>query len=203
MRKLAVLCSVGFLMLALAACSGDENGEQVGEKADGSRTESLQGSDGEQPTEAAYEANLQSVKTALRETLKEAYLPNAEIKADELAETYGITADMYDAAFAERAGEGAVDTVILVLAKEGQTDAVEEAMNAYRDLMVNDTTQTPENRNKIQASRIERIGNYVCYVQLGATAAIGAEAIDDEIIMQCQEQNELAIAVIEQNVRHY
>ena len=203
MRKLAVLCSVGLLMLALAACGGDENGEQVGEKADGSRTESLQGSDGEQPTEAAYEANLQSVKTALRETLKEAYLPSAEIKADELAETYGITADMYDAAFAERAGEGAVDTVILVLAKEGQTDAVEEAMNAYRDLMVNDTTQTPENRNKIQASRIERIGNYVCYVQLGAEVAGDSGLSDEDTIMRHQEQNELAIAVIEQNVRHY
>lgn len=203
MRKLAVLCSVGLLVFALAACGGDENGEQTGERTDKGQMESMQPNDGEQPTDAGYEADLQSVKTALRETLKEAYLPSAEIKADELAETYGITADMYDAAFAERAGDGAVDTIILVLAREEQIDAVEEAMNAYRDLMVNDTTQTPENMNKIQASRIERIGNYVCYVQLGATAADGAEAIDDEIIMQCQEQNELAIAVIEQNVRHY
>ena len=203
MKRLAVLCGVGLLVFTLAACGNEENGEQMGEKADGVRTEDLQGNAEGQPTETGYEANLQSVKAALRETLKTSYLPDVEINAEELAGTYGITEDMYDAYLAERAGDGAVDTIILVLAKEDQVDAVEEAMNAYRDLMVNDTTQTPENRNKIQASRIERIGNYVCYVQLGATAATGAEAIDDEIIMQCQEQNELAIAVIEQNIRHY
>ena len=199
MRKLAVLCSVGILVMALAACGGDETGEQ----ADGSRTENVQGSDGEQPTETAYEANLQSVKTALRETLKTSYLPNAEINAEELAEIFGITSDMYDAVFAERAGAGSADTFILVLAKEGQTDAVEEAMNAYRDIMVNDTTQSPENMNKIRASRIERIGNYVCYVQLSGDVANDAQLSGEDIIMRHQEQNELAIAVVEQNVRHY
>ena len=111
--------------------------------------------------------------------------------------TFGITADMYDDYMAEMPMISTnVDTLIVVKPKEGQVQAVEDALNAYRNMMVEDTMQYPMNVGKIQASRIERIGDYVCFVQLGADVMDVLEQGDEAVIKHCQEQNELAIEVM-------
>ena len=50
----------------------------------------------------------------------------------------------------------AVDDLVEVLAEdfEDAEEAVEEALNAYRDMNVNDTMQYPMNVGKVQASRV-------------------------------------------------
>ena len=80
------------------------------------------------------------------------------------------------------------------------TEEVESALNAYRDSLVNDTMQYPMNLGKIQASRVERIGDYVCFVQLGADTSSVEEQGDEAVITYCQEQNELALEAIRQTL---
>jgi hypothetical protein len=90
---------------------------------------------------------------------------------------------------------------VVVKAKEGQEQAVEDALNAYRNAKVNDTMQYPMNLGKIQASRVERIGSYVCFVQLGADTMEALDQGDEAVIAQCQEVNELVLEIISQKIQ--
>jgi len=149
-------------------------------------------------TEYGVGVSLADVKAALVEALGENYWPNTEIPAEFLNDIYGISADMYEEYYAEMPMISTnVDTVIIVKAKEDQVTAVEDALNAYREVMVNDTMQYPMNVGKIQASRIETFGQYVCFVQLGADTMEAAETGDDAVVEQCQQANELALEVIQ------
>lgn len=218
MKKLLVLLTVGMLAVGMTACGNKDDGqsqsgeslaqgsEQFGEQTQGG----ISGTEGNTTGEAdnanadtagSWSEEMQAVKQAIVDTLGENYWPDTPIIPEMLEGTYGITADMYEDYMAESPMISAnVDTLILIKAKEDTVEAVEEALTAYRENLVNDTMQYPMNIGKIQASRIERIGNYVCFVQLGGDTDM--DASDEEVITQCQEQNELAIAVIEQNVQH-
>ena len=123
------------------------------------------------------------------------YWPDMPMDAGMVETFYGITPDMYEDYMAESPMISAnVDTLIIVKAKEDKADAVEEALNAYREANVNDTMQYPQNLGKIQASQVERIDNYVIFVQLGGFAI--EEKKEEDVIAKCQEANKLAIDTI-------
>lgn len=144
-----------------------------------------------------WSEEMEAVKKAVTDALGENYWPNTAIPAEMLEGSFGITSDMYDDYLAEMPMISTnVDTLIVIKAKEDQVQAVEDALNAYREMLVNDTMQYPMNVGKIQASRIERMDNYVCFVQLGADVMDLSEQGDEAVIKHCQEQNELAIDVM-------
>ena len=82
--------------------------------------------------------------------------------------------------------------------QEEQADAVLEILNGYRENLVNDTMQYPQNLGKIQASQVEKIGNYVIFVQLGGGAIESGD--EEEVLTKCQEANKLALDAIRSNV---
>lgn len=94
-----------------------------------------------------------------------------------------------------------VDTLIVIQANEGQIDAVEEVLNSYRDTQVNNTMQYPKNVGIVQASRIEVVGDYACFVQLGADTMEAMEAGDEAVISHCQQLNETALEAIERVIQ--
>lgn len=152
-------------------------------------------------TTSGWSEEMTQIRAAVVAALGEDYWPNMEIPAEILETNYGITSDMYDDFMAECPMISTnVDTLLIIKAKDDKVEAVEEALNAYRDKMVNDSFQYPMNVGKVQASRIQRYGNYVCFVQLGASTTDVAENGDEAVIAHCQEQNELALEVIAQNV---
>ena len=210
-KKLTVLLLTAALCVQLAACGGKEagSGEQDG-AGQGSQQENIQNGDiqdtgsvqdtaqGEDPEQAAAQAQLQALRDAVAEVLGEDYWPNTQMPPEFLAD-YGLKEDMYEGFLGEMPMISVnVDTLILIKAREDQVEAVEAVLNSYRDALVSDTMQYPMNLGKIQASRIEVMGQYVCFVQLGADVTEGMEIGDEEIIRLCQEQNELAITAIEQ-----
>ena len=146
---------------------------------------------------AGWSPQMEAIKQAVVDTFGENYWPTTAILPEVLEGNYGITPDMY----VDYMGEVPmmmtnVDTLIVIKPAEGQEQAVEDALNAYRDMLVSDTMQYPMNLGKIQASRIERVGDYVCFVQLGADVIDVLEQGDEAVIAHCLEQNELAIEVI-------
>ena len=152
---------------------------------------------------ANWSEDMQAAKTAIVEALGDNYWPNTPVSPEMLEGSFGITSEMYDDYMAEVPMiKTNVDTLLIVKAKEDKVDAVEEALNVYRENLVNDTMQYPMNVGKIQASRIEKIGNYVCFVQLGADVTEALERGDEAVIAQCQEQNELVIEILNQNLQH-
>lgn len=168
-------------------------------------TDSTQAETGEGEIQEVTEwsQGMTDLKKAIVETLGENYWPTYMVDPATLEAAFGITSDMYDDYLAEMPMISAhVDTLVVIQAKEDKVDEVEEALEAYREALVNDTLQYPMNVGKIQASRIETIGNYVCFVQLGADITEASESGDEAVITHCQEQNELVIEVIGQTVEH-
>ncbi len=204
-KKLACMLLMGTLALSMAACG---NGQ---DKNNGAATET-----GVESTEGTVESTgtsvesteaenagtpLQNAKKAVTDALGDDYWPDSEIPEEMLNETYGVSADLYDAYLGECPMISVnVDTLLIIHAKDGKVEDVENALNAYRDSLVNDTMQYPMNLGKIQASRVERIGDYVCFVQLGADTSSVEEQGDEAVITYCQEQNELALEAIRQTL---
>lgn len=210
MKKLVVMLMVGIMTLNLAACGSNKENNKATESTQTTEAtvESTVEAVPETSTEAVgdvtaegWSADMETIKAAVVDTLGENYWPNTPIPADFMEGTYGITADMYDDYLAEMPMISTnVDTLLIIKAKDGMVETVEKALNTYRDAIVADTMQYPMNVGKIQASRIETIGNYVCFVQLGADTMTALESGDEAVIKQCQEVNELVLEVIRQNI---
>lgn len=143
-----------------------------------------------------------TIKDAIVEELGEDYWPNMPLDSDMLEGFIGVTPDMYEDFLAEIPMISTnVDTLIVVRAKSDQVDAVEKALNDYRDANVSNTMQYPQNLGKIQASKVERLGDYVVFVQLGADVMDVLDQGDEAVIVHCQEANDKVIEIIKETIR--
>lgn len=204
-KKLACMLLMGTLALSMAACgNGQDENTGAATETGVESTEGTVESTGTsvESTEAENAGTpLQNAKKAVTDALGDDYWPDSEIPEEMLNETYGVSADLYDAYLGECPMISVnVDTLLIIHAKDGKVEDVENALNAYRNSLVNDTMQYPMNLGKIQASRVERIGDYVCFVQLGADTSSVEEQGDEAVITYCQEQNELALEAIRQTL---
>lgn len=210
MKKLFVTLCVGITMCCLAGC-GSRN-EQSGNQTQGntqnstadtaeSAASSSDADDGVLDISGGWSSEMQQIKDAVVEVLGEDYWPDTAMPPEMLEGNFGISSDMYDDYLAETPMISAnVDTLLIIKAKDDKVEDVEKALNDYRDALVNDTMQYPMNLGKIQASRIERYGNYICFVQLGAGAVAMDDQSEDAVINECREINELVLAVIKNNI---
>lgn len=200
MKKVKLLWMGVLLSLVLAACGQEADKDDTPSGGGSVETEQTQ-DQGNEPAGnnegSSANVSMDDIKAAVVAALGEDYWPNMPIDEGLLSERYGVTEDMYDDFFGDIPMISTnVDSLIVIKAKDGQVDAVESALNNYRDNQVNDAFQYPQNMGKVQASRIEVIGNYVCYVQLGADVIDIMDQGDDAVIEHCQEDNELAIEAI-------
>ena len=203
MKKLVVYLCASVLVLGLTACGGndDVNNKETNQVETAEVTPAPGGEaqvDGAGDEEQVKAVDMSVVREAVVDVLGENYWPNTEIPA-EFLEGHGLTAEMYEVFFGEMPMISTnVDTLIVIQAKDGQLDAVEQVLENYRESLVNDAMQYPVNRGKIQASRIESFGNCGCFVQLGAdtTNIYGEDGNEEAVIKHCQEQNELALEAI-------
>lgn len=202
MKKPVICLCMTALLLGFTACvaTGDSEGSQEnsvterneGDASDQKDTELFSGD------KEVEQKDINSIRQTLVEVLGEDYWPDMQIDPEYLEE-YGLYSDIYDVFYGEMLKDTTnADTLIIIGAKEGMVEEAEEVLNRYREALVADIDQYPMNAGKIQASRIETIGNYVCFVQLGAdiTKEYGENGNEDAVIRHCQEQNELAIEAI-------
>lgn len=218
MKKLVVYLCTGMMIAGLAACGGNDANDGQSSSAMGSSAEgssavesaaeaSKESSSAEEGIDHNYAegwtGEMEGVKAAIVEQLGDNYFPNMAVEPDMLEVLYGITADMYDDYFAEIPMISTnVDTLVIIKAKEDKVKEVEDALNAYRDIQVSNAFQYPRNIGIVQGSRIERIGNYVCFVQLGGELTGVEENGEEAVILHCQDLNELVIEIIGQNVQY-
>ncbi|MDL2301290.1 DUF4358 domain-containing protein [Lachnospiraceae bacterium OttesenSCG-928-D06] len=216
MKKRLIVMLALVMSISICACGNkkDENqgtdntsAESVENTESVTQTDEIQESqtenteESEAPPLAAGEMEwsdeMEEIKSAVVLALEDRYWPNAGISAQMMETQYGISSDLYDDYLGEHPMITVnVDTMLIIKAKDGQLANLQDAVEAYREKLVNDTLQYPMNIGKIQASRIEVIGDYVCFVMLGADAASSGEGTQEEIITQCGEENELALEVI-------
>lgn len=150
-------------------------------------------------TESGYreDVSAQSLVEAVASELSDEYWADAELSPEFLDDWYGISEEMYEDFYGQTPMISAnVDSLIVVKASGEHLEDVQNALDTYREAMVQDTFQYPVNIPKLQASRIATYGRYVCFVQLGGSM----EGIEDDYeaaIEACRKMNERALSVIE------
>lgn len=216
MKKAVAFVCMLMLSISLVAC-GNKTDDQLGttKTTDGVETTEITDTTDEIGTtlDATNETStevtapdgwseeMETIKSAVVDALGESYFPNMKMSAADLETLCGISSDLYDDYLGEVPMISVnVDSMIIVKAKEDKLSEVEDAMSAYRDSLVNSTLQYPMNIGKIQASRIETIGNYVCFLQLGGDTSSVNEGGEEAVIKHCQDQNELAIEILYQTI---
>lgn len=180
MRKSVICLYIMILIPVLAACG--------------------KATDSESSQEMSMEKNAEigDIRYALEEVFGDAYWPDTLILPEELEE-YGLHSDIYDDFYGEECKEPSkADVLIVICAKEGKVEEAEEVLNNYREALVANEDSDSANIGKVLASRIETMGNYVCFVQLGAdiTVEYWNDGDNAAVIRHCQEHNELAIEAI-------
>ena len=144
---------------------------------------------------------LTQLKDSVKELLGEQYWPEVSLTKEELERKTGITEDMYVDFLAEKQVlDSHIDTMIIIHAKEDHVGDIEQALEQYRTNIIEQNQNYPQNLCKAEASRMETINNYVCFVQLGADTTVVADKGEDEIISYCQEENERALYVLEKEI---
>lgn len=154
----------------------------------------------EEPIEWSDE--MQAIRDAVTAELGEDYYPGMQMPADYLSGTYGVTPDLYDDYFGEMPSNSFnIDTLVVVKAKDGQADAVESALNEYRQNLINSLQPYPVNTGKAQAVKVARIDNYVCLVLLGGDTMKEDEEGDEAVMAHCVADNERVIAIISEQIK--
>lgn len=144
---------------------------------------------------------LNELEAEVKELLGDKYWPEVDLSEEELAQTTGITEDMYvDYLAQKQVLDAHIDTMIIIHAKEDYVGAVEQALEAYRNRIIEENQDYPQNLGKAEASRMETIDDYVCFVQLGADTTVVADQGEDAVINYCLEENERAIYVLEKAI---
>ena len=144
---------------------------------------------------------LTQLKESVKELLGDKYWPEVGLTKEELEQKTGITENMYVDFLAEKQVlDSHIDTMIIIHAKEAHVGDVEQALEQYRADIIEQNRNYPQNLCKAEASRMETIEDYVCFVQLGADTTIVADKGEDEIIAYCQEENERALYVLEKEI---
>lgn len=202
-RVRRILMVVAAIMILCGCGKEGSNERSESQNTENETTEDSVQKDLDRPPfeRVAWSEEMEEIRTNIVEALGEHYWPNMQVSPETLESEYGISSDLYEDYLAETFLVPVnVDTLIVIKAKEGKAKSVEDAMASYRENLVKDGTKDLRNFGKIQASRIERIGDYVCFVQLGGNTTNAEEQGKDAVVTQCLDQNELVIAVIEQIV---
>ena len=210
MKKLVIWLSVCALVFGMAGCGSKEtgdnnNGSQTEETPAPTDTSTPEPQDEPEDEDDAdgyvdfqgWTDEMETIKAVVTDLLGEDYFPNMMLDPDMFGQLVGITPDMYEDYLAEIPMISTnVDMLIVVKAAEGQADAVEEALNAYRDTQVGNTMQYPQNVGKIQASKVGRVGDYVIFSLLGGDVMGLLDQGDEAVITYCQEINDSVIEAI-------
>lgn len=200
------LCTIligGLLTFALTGCGNDNpEGEMVKrEESSISQRQEKGVTTGSSYVENRTFPTLSELQKSVKEEMGEHYWPETSLSEKELEEKTGITPDMYVEFLAETpVMDSDIDTMIIIHAKEEYVGAIEQALEAYRSRIIEENEDYPQNSGKAQASRMETIENYICFVQLGADTTVVADKGEDEIIAYCQEENERALYVLEKEI---
>lgn len=200
----------GLLLYALTGCG---NGTLRDEMVKGGQAFGIQSEESDVQAGSTYVENelgmrknrtfptLSELKENVKEELGNHYWPEVPISEKELEEMTGITEDMYVEFLAEeQIVDANIDLLIIIRAKEDYVGAIEDALEGYRNRVIEENQKYPQNLGKAKASRMETIENYICFVQLGADTTIVANKGEKEIIAYCQEENERVIDILEKSI---
>lgn len=148
-------------------------------------------------TKNEIKADISEIHETVKAAYGDEYIPSMEYDAELFSEKFGITENLYESYIAEGPMISVhVDEFVAVQAKEGQGEKVEELLNAYREMLLNDSLQYPMNLTKIEASEVIRHGDYVFFVMLGTPDAEAEVQGEEAALKSAVEKNKIAVNLI-------
>lgn len=115
-------------------------------------------------------SELQKVHMAIKKAYGNTYLPSMQRQDDEsfMKEVLKLDESWYDDVIVEVPMISAnADMLILVDASEGNVENVTNALNAYKEYLVNESLQYPMNEARVKSAVVQAVGDYVCFSILG------------------------------------
>lgn len=148
------------------------------------------------PKNETANVDIKEIHEAVKAAYGDNYLATMPMEAETVEELMGVMQKDTEALIAEMPLMSThVDTYVSVKAKDGQADAVEAALNTYRNFLVEDGFAYPMNIAKINASKVIRYDDYVFFVMLGAIND-DMDATEEEGVTFAQDQMKIAEDVI-------
>ena len=149
------------------------------------------------PETTVKEVELPQVLEAVKSAYGDNYIPSMDYDAQAMKDLFGIDESLYDAYFAQGPMISVnVDTLIGVQDKEGQADAVEQALQAYQKNLIENSMQYPMNMAKVNASAVVRYGNDVFFVMLGTPDMEAEEKGEEAALESAKENNQIGLDAI-------
>jgi len=106
-------------------------------------------------------------REALRGVYGESSHPGTQLTEEEIRTELGLTDDLYEEVFAERAGEtGRPDMFIAVKAKTGKAEQVKDKLTAYKKQLSGDKNYV-NSAAQIEAAQVYAEGDYVFFLLTG------------------------------------
>lgn len=194
-KNRVLACVLSAAMIFTAACG---KGDNAGDSVSGTGDQNTTGGTDESGSSIDDTVTIDSIYQAVKEAYGEEYMPDMQLSEEDLQVLYGIEPDWCEEFVAEVPMMSAhVDTFLAIKAKPEHLSEVSDAVNAYVQNLKEDTMQYPSNLNKIAASSVVTMGDYVFYIMLGMLASEQEELDEAEQIKLYEERNQVAIDVIE------
>lgn len=143
------------------------------------------------------EVDVSDILSAVQEAYGEDYLPNAELDENMLSDRYGIDLTMVEAYAAEMPMISFhPDQVVIIKAKEGKGEEIEEKLKSAQKTLIEDSFQYPANLPKVNASQVVREGDYVAFLLVGAVNEDLDSSEEDQLAF-AKEQTQKAVDAFE------
>lgn len=146
-RKAIILLASIMAISFLVACGPKEDDKEDGE----------------------IEMDIKDVHEQVKEEFGQDYLPSMSLSLEELSDLTGIEKDSVEDFIAEVPMMNVhVDTFIAIEAKKDDAYDVAQTLLKYQEYLNEEALQYPMNIAKVKASKVERKGDYVFFIMLGA-----------------------------------
>lgn len=83
-----------------------------------------------------------------------------------------------------------IDTLLLVKPSDGNTEKVMTALTEYKNMLVNDSRQYPQNAPRVNSAVVQQVGDYACFIILGGVID-NWEAYDNATLIEMYEQHNM------------
>lgn len=169
MKKLAILLSCLLISSSFTACSlfrRDEVVEEVSPTPQATAVPDVTEDVAEDAVD--METNtVDSYKNAVKDVYGDDYIPDKEMDEDEIEEKLGLSKDLYDEIWVEGSSlEENPDIFVVVKAKDGKTEEIEQILQQYK-MALSEDTMYEANLDKINAGEVYTNGDYVFFMILG------------------------------------
>jgi hypothetical protein len=148
-------------------------------------------------TEEKFDKAVAAVKAEYGED----YIPSAEINLQQLEEVYKINKDWIKKSYAEGPMMSLnTDMFIAIMATDGNVDKVEQALDDYREYLINESFQYPMNMAKVKSTQVYKVSNLVFLLVLGKYDD-REEPTEEEALKFAQDEIQRGIDAIEEALK--